>query len=135
MAKILIVDDSSLSRKIVRGILEPAGHEVREASDGMVAMEKYFLDRPDLVILDLVMAGMTGLEVLDNLRRMDPIVRVVVATADIQKSTEVLARAAGACQVITKPLQNDQVLIAVQAVLGESRPPVCPEGESHETYR
>lgn len=135
MAKILIVDDSNLSRKIMRGILESAGHDVNEAADGMTGLEGYFLDRPDLVMLDMVMSGMGGLEVLERLRQMDAAVRVVVATADIQKSTELLARAAGAYQVINKPLQSEQVLEAVQAALGASLVPADLKGDSHETNR
>ena len=55
MARILIVDDSALSRRMLRRILEGAGHEVIEAEDGMVAIEKYFLNKPDVVLLDLIM--------------------------------------------------------------------------------
>lgn len=135
MAKILIVDDSGLSRKIIRGILESAGHEVHEATDGMSALERYFLDRPDLVMLDLVMAGLGGLEVIERLRQMDAGVRIVVATADVQKSTESLALAAGAYRVLNKPLQNEPVLEAVEAVLGESQVPVSLKGDTHETNR
>ena len=56
--KILIVDDSGLARRRVRVILEEAGYEVVEAEDGMAALERYHVDRPDLVVLDLVMKGM-----------------------------------------------------------------------------
>ena len=69
--KILIVDDSGLARRRARGILEEAGYEVVEAEDGMAALERYFVDRPDLVLLDLVMKGMYGLDVLAKLREMD----------------------------------------------------------------
>jgi CheY-like chemotaxis protein len=60
MAKILIVDDSAMSRRILRRILETADHNVIEADDGMVAIEKYFLEKPDLVMLDLLMKGISG---------------------------------------------------------------------------
>src|SRR5947207_4201389 len=94
-SKILIVDDSSMSRRIVRGILESAGHEVTEAADGMAALERYSLDKPDLVLLDMVMAGMYGLDVLQKLREIDAHARVIVATADIQHSTREMAEKAG----------------------------------------
>jgi two-component system chemotaxis response regulator CheY len=117
MAKILIVDDSGLSRRIMRGILELAGHQVCEASDGLAALERYFLDRPDLVLLDLMMSGLSGLEVLAQLHELDANARVVVATADIQTSTGLLTRAAGAHSVITKPFVPEQVLDAVDVAL------------------
>ena len=63
-AKVLIVDDSALTRRNLRQILETAGCEVAEAEDGLGALERYFLDKPDVVLLDLVMRGMYGLEVL-----------------------------------------------------------------------
>ncbi len=63
--KVLIVDDSGLARRRARAILESAGFEVIEAEDGMAALESYFVEKPDIVLLDLVMKGMYGLEVLD----------------------------------------------------------------------
>lgn len=125
MARILVVDDSSLSRKIMRSILEPAGHTVQEASDGMMAIERYFLDRPDLVLLDLLMEGLKGLDVLARLREMDAGARVIVATSDIQVSTETLARTGGALALIRKPFQTPEVLDAVNAALNKP-----PEGAS-----
>jgi two-component system, chemotaxis family, chemotaxis protein CheY len=61
MAKILVIDDSSLSRRICHKILEEAGHAVTDATDGLAAIERYALDRPDLVLLDVTMAEMDGL--------------------------------------------------------------------------
>ena len=69
--KVLIVDDSALSRRTLRRILEAAEFEVVEADDGMAALEVYFLEKPGLVLLDLVMKGMYGLDVLVKLREMD----------------------------------------------------------------
>lgn len=120
MAKILIVDDSALSRRILRGILESARHHVVEAEDGMLALEKYFLERPDLVMLDLIMRGMVGLEVLRQLRQIDPQVRVIVATADIQSSTRELTREGGAAAFVTKPFVPEEILTAVDSVLGKA---------------
>ena len=76
--KILIVDDSALSRRTLRRILESAGYEAVEADDGMTALEMYFLEKPGLVLLDLVMKGMYGLDVLVKLREMDQDARVIV---------------------------------------------------------
>ena len=115
--KILIVDDSALSRRTLRRILETAGYEVMEAGDGMAALEVYFLEKPGLVLLDLVMKGMYGLDVLVKLREMDQEARVVVASADIQSSTRKLVDDAGALGFINKPFVSEQVVAAVEAAL------------------
>ena len=117
--KILIVDDSSLSRRTLRRILESAEYEVVEADDGMAALEVYFLEKPSLVLLDLVMKGMYGLDVLVKLREMDQQARVVVASADIQSSTRKMVDEAGALGFINKPFVAEQVIAAVQAALTE----------------
>lgn len=117
MAKILVVDDSSLSRRVSRRILEGAGHIVADAADGLTALERYVIDRPDLVLLDVTMAEMDGLEVLRQLRTMDPAALVVMATADVQSSTRTLAESGGASGFVVKPLAADAVLRAVDAAL------------------
>jgi len=117
--KILIVDDSALSRRTLRRILESAGYEAVEADDGMTALELYFLEKPSLVLLDLVMKGMYGLDVLVKLREMDPKALVVVASADIQSSTRKLVDEAGALAFINKPFISEQVIAAVEAALAE----------------
>ncbi len=117
MAKILIIDDSSLSRRVSRRILEDAGHAVTDTADGFSALERYALDRPDLVLLDVTMAEMSGLEVLRQLRAMDPAARVVMVTADVQSSTRTLAEAGGAVGFVTKPLVAEPILRAVEAAL------------------
>jgi two-component system chemotaxis response regulator CheY len=118
-AKILLVDDSALARRAVRQMLESAGYDVAEAEDGMIALERYFLEKPDLVLLDLVMKGMYGLDVLVKLREMDPKALVVVASADIQSSTRKLVDEAGALAFINKPFVSEQVIAAVEAALAE----------------
>jgi two-component system, chemotaxis family, chemotaxis protein CheY len=117
MAKILVVDDSALSRKISRRILEEAAHTVDEAADGLSALERYALARPDLVLLDVTMNEMNGLEVLRQLRTMDPDARVVMATADAQSSTRTLSEAGGAVGFVLKPLARESILRAVDAAL------------------
>lgn len=115
--KILVVDDSALSRRTLRRILEAAGYNVLEAEEGMAALELYFIERPKAVLLDLVMKGMYGLDVLAKLREMDRDVRVVIASADVQTSTRTLAEEAGACAVINKPLVAAEVLEALKKAL------------------
>lgn len=120
MATILLVDDSNLSRRILRRILEPVGHTIIEAPDGMSAIEHYFLERPDLVMLDMTMGGMHGLEVLSKLHELDPQARILVASADIQTSTQSMARESGAAGFVAKPFSEAHVLDAVQRVLARS---------------
>ena len=115
--KVLVVDDSNLARRMVRTLLEELGHTVEEASDGTQALERYFINRHDLVFLDMVMQGMYGLDVLAKLRELDPNVRVIVATADIQTSTRDQVKAAGAVAFINKPLGRAAVTQVVTAVL------------------
>lgn len=117
MARILIVDDSAMSRRILRGILEHAGHHVTEAEDGMVALEKYYLEKPDVVLLDLIMKGMVGMEVLKKVRLMDINAKVIVASADIQASTRAMTQAEGAAGFLIKPFVAELVLKTVHQVL------------------
>jgi two-component system chemotaxis response regulator CheY len=120
-AKILIVDDSGLARRTLRGILESAGYDVAEADDGVNALERYFLDRPDVVMLDLVMKGMYGLDVLTKLRELDSEARVIVVSADIQTSSQELVEQAGGVAFVNKPYDRDDILKAVDFALQAGR--------------
>ena len=114
---ILIVDDSGFARRTLRQMLETAGNTVEEASNGNDALERYFIKKPYLVLLDMVMEGMNGMEVLARLKELDPEARVIVATADVQSSTRTEAQAAGAIGFINKPFERDQVVTTVSNVL------------------
>jgi two-component system, chemotaxis family, chemotaxis protein CheY len=114
--KILIVDDSSLARRTVRQMLESQGHAVTEANGGEQALEKYHIDPPELVILDMVMTGMYGLDVLAKLKELDPEARVVISTADIQKSTAEEVRAMGAKGILNKPVNRESLTATIQTV-------------------
>ena len=115
--KVLLVDDSALARRSMRVILEEDGFDVVEAEDGMIALEKYFVEKPQLVILDLVMKGMYGLEVLAKLRELDPNARVIVVSADVQSSSQDMVQAAGACGFINKPVDRAQLLSMLRGAL------------------
>ena len=115
--KILLVDDSAMARRGSRQILESAGYAVAEAEDGLVALERYFLEKPDLVLLDLVMRGMNGLDVLKKLTEMDEHARVIVLSADVQDSSRQLAEAAGAAGFLNKPVDRALLLSVVAKTL------------------
>jgi two-component system chemotaxis response regulator CheY len=115
--RILIVDDSGLARRNTRRILEDAGFEVLEAEDGMTALEQYFVQKPAVVVLDLVMKGMYGLDVLAKLKEMDDKACVIVVSADVQKSSRDLVKAAGATAFLNKPVQPDELLAAMEHAL------------------
>ena len=118
-AKILIVDDSGLARRSTRRILEGAGYEVVEAEDGLGGLEQYFVEKPDVVVLDLVMKGMYGHDVLTKLRELDAAARVIVVTADVQHSSRDMVEASGASGFLTKPVNSDDLLHAVRGALGD----------------
>lgn len=116
-ATVLLVDDSGLARRGVRRILESAGYRVIEAEDGLSALERYALEKPDAVLLDLVMRGMYGLDVLAQLRQLDPDVRVIVISADIQTSSRDMVREGGASAFLTKPVEPGHLLETLTQVL------------------
>ena len=117
MARVLIVDDSGFTRRTHRRMLETAGHVVVEAMSGMEALESYAMDRPDLVLLDLTMADMTGLEVIDRLKEFDASARVLVISADVQRTTRDLVLGSGARDFLAKPVAADVLAETVRTLL------------------
>lgn len=117
MATVLIVDDSAMARRMTRRVLESAGYQVIEAEDGLGALERYYVDKPDVVLLDLVMKGMYGLDVLAKLREMNAEAKVVVISADIQTTSRDLVAAAGAAGFLTKPAKAEDIVAAVERAL------------------
>jgi two-component system chemotaxis response regulator CheY len=115
---ILVVDDSGFARRVLRQILEAAGHTVDEAEGGMAALERYALEKPVVVLLDIIMEDLSGMEVLTKLRELDVHAKIVLATADLQTATKMEAQAAGAVGMITKPFQKQQVLDTIEKVAG-----------------
>jgi two-component system chemotaxis response regulator CheY len=122
VATILVVDDSGYARRLLRQILEPLGHAVIEAGSGMAGLEAYAVHHPDLVLLDLTMEDVGGLEVLTRVRELDPAARVIVVSADIQRSTGRQVADAGAFRFLAKPADREELVAAVDAALaGEAR--------------
>jgi two-component system chemotaxis response regulator CheY len=114
--KILVVDDSALARRLSRKILEEMGYEVEEALGGAEALEQYALGKHDLVILDMLMTGMYGLEVLHKLKELNPSLPVIVVTADIQRSTRDQVKTGGASAMVNKPINKDELAEMLELV-------------------
>lgn len=111
MANILLVDDSRTSRKILRNILEEAGHTiVDEATDGEQAIEKYIASKPDIITLDITMPVMDGIEALKQIKMIDSDAKVVMVSASSQKDKLIEAVKYGAEDFIAKPFEPDQIV-------------------------
>ena len=102
---------------MLRSVLEPAGYQVVETSEGKKAIESFSSEKPDLTLLDLTMEDMHGLEVLKKLREIDQQVKVVIVTADIQSFTRKEAEEAGATAFLNKPFAGELVLGTIKAVM------------------
>lgn len=118
MANILIVDDSRTSRKILREILEGAGHRIiGEGTNGEEAVTVYREQRPDVVTMDITMPVMNGLEALSCIKKEDENAKVVMITAAGQKEKMLQAIKEGAADFIAKPFEPEQVLEVIRHVL------------------
>lgn len=118
MAKILIVDDSRTSRKILRRILEEAGHTiVGEGVDGEDGYLKYKELKPELVTMDITMPKLDGIEALQLIRKADEDARIVMITAAGQKEKMIQAIKYGAAEFIAKPYEADEVKQIIDKVL------------------
>jgi two-component system, chemotaxis family, chemotaxis protein CheY len=114
--KILLIDDSTLSRNMFKNSVGDR-HAYVEAMDGMSGLEKYFLEKPDLVVLDLIMPGMSGIDVLTKLKEMDPAVKVVIGSADVQEESRRMVMELGAVGFITKPFTPENIHNALDRFL------------------
>ena len=120
MAGILIVDDSRTSRKILREILEEAGHTiVGESLNGEEGYLKYKELKPDLVTLDITMPVMDGIEALKQLIAFDPNVKAIMITAAGLQSKLIEALKIGAKKFITKPFEKEEIVNNIGEVTSE----------------
>lgn len=119
MAKILCVDDAAFMRMMVKNALNQNGYtDVTEASDGADAVAKYDEIHPDLVIMDITMPNMDGLEALKAIKGKDPNANVVMCSAMGQEAMVVEAIKAGAKDFIVKPFKPDRIIKTVTSILG-----------------
>ncbi len=117
--KILLVDDAAFMRKMIKDILSKAGYtEIFEAVDGADAVSKYTELNPDLVLMDITMPNMDGLEALKAIRSQDGSANIVMCSAMGQESMVMDAVRSGAKDFIVKPFKADRVLKTVTTILG-----------------
>ncbi len=117
MARILVVDDEEGIRRILRQVLEYEGHVVHTAGGAGEAFTEYAEFHPELTFLDVKMARMDGLEVLDRLRQQDPQAVVVMISGHGSIETAVEATRRGAYDFLEKPLDTDRLLLTIRNAL------------------
>jgi len=116
---VLLVDDAAIMRMMLKQILTENGYEVvGEAENGLKAVEKYKELKPRLVIMDITMPEMNGIQATKSIREIDSNALVVMCSAMGQQSMVIESIQSGARDFIVKPFQADRVLEAVQKVIG-----------------
>ena len=120
MAKnILICDDAAFMRMMIKDILTKNGYNVvGEAENGLKAVEKYSETKPDLVLMDITMPEMDGIQALKKIRELDSGATVIMCSAMGQQAMVIESIQAGAKDFIVKPFQADRVIEAVKKVVG-----------------
>lgn len=114
MAKILVVDDQRNMRTTLSMMLRGAGHDVEEASDGQAACERVLAEAFDLVLTDLKMGDVDGLDVLRHVKAEVPLTEVIMMTAFGTIESAVEAMRVGALDYLTKPFSEDELLVKVE---------------------
>lgn len=126
--RVLVVDDEANIRDIVRRYLVAEGFEVDEAADGEQALARCAAAAPDLVVLDVLMPGLDGIEVLRRLRATSD-VYVILLTAKAEEVDKLVGLSVGADDYLTKPFSPRELVARVRAVLRRSRgAPAAPAG-------
>jgi DNA-binding response OmpR family regulator len=120
MRRVLVVDDEPHIRTVLRGYLQADGFEVAEAADGGAALAAMRDQPPDLVLLDVMMPGIDGLEVLRQLRTFSD-VYVILVTARAEEVDKLVGLGVGADDYVTKPFSPREVTARVKAVLRRDR--------------
>lgn len=146
MTAILVVDDEASIRNVVTAYLKAEGYTVHEAADGSQALAAFWRYRPDLVVLDVMLPGMDGLEVLQQIRRESE-VYVLLLTARSEEMDRVIGLTVGADDYLTKPFSPRELVARVKAILRRGRSTTQDEermlafahiridGQRHEVWR
>lgn len=117
--RILVVEDDSGTRELLRELLLEEGHKVRMARNGKEALEWVTKETFDLVLTDLGMPEMDGIELLKTLRRISPDMRVIVVTGRADLEARARAKSPGAYDYVTKPFHPYTILEKVARALGK----------------
>ncbi len=120
--RVLVVDDDPTVAEVVLGYLRRAGMQARHAADGPAALAAAEAEPPDLVVLDLMLPGLDGLEVCRRLRIRRPDLPVVMLTALGQESDRVAGLERGADDYVTKPFSPRELVLRIESVLRRSAP-------------
>lgn len=116
MTKILVVDDEPSITNLVSAYLKPEGYEVYTAADGISGLKAARAFKPDLVILDVMLPGMDGIELLSRLRRESE-VYVIMLTARTEETDKIVGLSVGADDYVTKPFSPRELVARVKAAL------------------
>lgn len=120
MANVLVVDDALFVRQTIKRILEANGHKmIGEADNGVKALELYKMLKPDVVILDITMPGMSGIEVLAKLKEMNPDVKVIICSSMGQQSIVAHAIQLGVSDFVVKPFKEETLVASLEKVLAK----------------
>jgi len=121
LAKILVIDDESNLRKLVRVNLTTRGYQVLAAADGERGLKLAELERPDLILLDLMLPGISGWDVLMALKTSKKLhkIPVVIMTATMPEGEEYKMRSMRAVGYLLKPFSVDELIGQVEQVLGK----------------
>ncbi len=122
---ILVVDDEARIVKLVRDYLERAGFDVLAARDGETALTLVRLERPDLIVLDLMLPGVDGLDVCRRLRQ-ESAVPIIMLTARVEEADRIVGLELGADDYVTKPFSPRELVARVRAALRRATGQVGP---------
>ena len=118
---ILIVDDDQAHRTMLRTLISGWGYEITEADDGQVAIEKAHEQAFDLILMDIRMVTISGLEALSEIKAYNPAIPVIIMTAYSSVETAVEALKKGAYDYLTKPLDFDELRLAIERAMDHSQ--------------
>lgn len=119
MAKILVCDDAAFMRMSLIKVLESEGHEiVGEAANGLEVIEKYKTLHPDIVLMDITMPELDGIEATKQIREYDPNAGIIMVSAMGQQDKVFSAIKAGATDFVVKPFQPDRILACIKKNFG-----------------
>jgi DNA-binding NtrC family response regulator len=113
-AKVLIAEDEKVTRTAITGLLRKEGMQIIEATNGQEAIELFLRESPDVVILDIVMPVLGGMETIGKLKQMDASVPVIIVTGRTDATTAVETMKLGAYDYLVKPVDPGKIIITVQ---------------------